>query len=117
VCVVRIDGAPVAIGAIKRATVRDFDDAHSGLASLHDAFEWELGYLYTDAAHERQGIASYVVRLLLRVHGPGNLMASTEISSGSGMVGILERNGFRFMGRPWRSERHTRYLGLFLRFE
>jgi hypothetical protein len=32
-----------------------------------------------------------------------------------GMVRILERNGFRAFGKPWKSGIHGNMLGLFLR--
>ena len=44
-------------------------------------------------------------------------MASTEITNNPGMVKILERNGFRLFGKPWKSKIHSHYLGLFLRFK
>lgn len=113
-CIARIDSQAVAMGAIKPATAADFDADKSGLAQLKSAFEWELGYLYTDPAYAGQGIASNVVRLLLRRFGGANLMASTEMSSA--MARILEKSGFRFVGAPWPSAIHGNILGLFLRF-
>jgi GNAT superfamily N-acetyltransferase len=113
-CISRVDDQAVAIGAIKPATSADFDADKSGLVQLRSAFEWELGYLYTEPAYARQGIASNIVRLLLRRFGGGNLMASTEMASN--MARILESNGFRFVGAPWPSAIHGNFLGLFVRF-
>jgi len=117
-CVARIDGEPVAIGAIKTKTASDFSEGKSGLGEhLAAAFDWELGYLYTERKFEGQGIATNIVRCLLRAYGRGNLMASTEISVNPTMVKILEKQGFRMFGKPWQSRRHDGYLGLFLRLE
>lgn len=116
-CVAKIDNRPVAIGGIKVATKDDFSQANAGLPELRDSFEWELGYLFTEKEYEGQGIASNVVRCLLRGYGNGNLMASTEISANPNMVRILEKRGFRLFGKPWESGIHGNYLGLFLRFE
>jgi len=44
-------------------------------------------------------------------------MASTEITANPAMVRILEKQGFRLFGKPWKSDIHGNYLGLFLRFE
>lgn len=115
-CIAKVDGSAVAIGAIKPKTSSDFSGSKSGLTELKIAFEWELGYLYTEPDYERQGFASNIVRLLTRSFGNGNLMASTEVSANVGMVRILERSGFRFFGKPWKSGIHDDYLGLFLRF-
>lgn len=117
ICIAKVDGVVVAIGGIKEKTQTDFEDEKAGVPNLAGEFEWELGYLFTEKNYERKGIASTVVRLLLEAYGPGNLMASTEISANPGTVKILEKNGFRLFGRPWRSGIHSNYLALFLRFE
>jgi len=112
-CIVNTDAAPIAIGAIKRKTVADFWLA--GLPALEEAFDWELGYLYTQPTHQGQGIAATVVRELLTAYGPGNLMASTEISANPAMVRLLENHRFSRVGRAWKSAIHGNDLGLFLR--
>jgi hypothetical protein len=117
ICVAKIDGDAVSIGAIKQKTNSDFSDEKSGLTELAEQFEWELGYLFTEKGQNGKGIASTIVKLLLDAYGGGNLMASTEISENPGMVKILERNGFRLFGRPWKSQIHENYLGLFLKFK
>tara|TARA_R110002050_G_scaffold167946_2_gene299014 strand:- start:7219 stop:7395 length:177 start_codon:yes stop_codon:yes gene_type:complete len=57
-----------------------------------------------------------MVRLLINEYGNENLMASTEINTNPAMVKILEKNGFRHYGKPWKSNIHNSYLGLFLKF-
>jgi GNAT superfamily N-acetyltransferase len=104
------------MGAIKKPTRSDFNPEKAGLMSLSDEFKWELGYLYTQPAHEGKGIGSNVVKFLLQIFGHGRLMASTEIAANPAMVKILERNGFRCYGKPWRSGIHDHFLGLFLKF-
>jgi len=116
-CIAKIDGTVVAVGGIKEATATDFEDGKAGLPELAREFEWELGYLFTEPNLEGKGIGSAVVRLLIEAYGKGNLMASTEISANPGMVRILERNGFRLFGKPWKSGIHSNNLALFLRFE
>lgn len=117
-CFVKVDGATVAIGAIKPKTSGNFSVQKSGLTEMAQAFDWELGYLFTKPDYEGRGIASNVVRCLIDAYGVGNLMASTEISANPAMVRLLEKNGFKLFGRPWPSTRNEKnYLGLFLRFK
>jgi len=117
ICIARTDGEVVAIGGIKEKTASNFTNNKAGVPDLANEFEWELGYLYTDSDHEGRGIASSITRLLVDAYGKGNLMASTEIAANPAMVRILEKQGFRLFGKPWKSVIHDNYLGLFLRFE
>lgn len=116
ICITKIDNNEVAIGAIKQKTCSDFSNEKSGLPNRVDEFEWELGYLYTGSAYEGRGIASVMARLLIKDYGTDNLMASTELTANPAMVKILEKNGFRLFGKPWKSKIHDNYLGLFLKF-
>lgn len=117
ICIAKVNANPAAIGAIKQINKSDFGRQKAGLPELLGEFEWELGYLYTKKEYERRGIASTIVKLLIENYGDGNLMASTEISANPATVKILERNGFRLYGKPWKSNIHDNYLGLFLRFK
>jgi RimJ/RimL family protein N-acetyltransferase len=117
ICIAKIDGEVVGIGGIKKKTASDFYKDKAGVPDLANKFEWELGYLYTDRDHGGHGIGSAVTRLLIDAYGKGNLMASTEISANPKMVRILEKQGFRLFGKPWKSGIHDNYLGLFLRFQ
>lgn len=117
ICVARIDGKVVAIGGIKKKTASDFANNKAGVPDLANEFEWELGYLYTDSEHGGRRIASTIASLLVDAYGKGNLMASTEITANPAMVRILEKQGFRLFGKPWKSVILDNYLGLFLKFE
>ena len=115
-CIVTSNDTPVAIGAIKSKTQSDFDKQKADLTTLSDDFKWELGYLFTVDNHKGNGIAANIVKLLIKEYGDDNLMASTEINANPAMVKILERNGFRHYGKPWKSNIHKNFLGLFLKF-
>lgn len=115
-CIVSVNDNPVSIGAIKPATNSAFSVEKANLPTLQKDFDWELGYLFTLKEHRGKGIASNVVRLLIETYGNSNLMASTEISSNPSMVRILESNGFRQYGLPWKSSIHEHYIALFLKF-
>ena len=117
ICIAKIESEVVSIGAIKKKTKSDFFEEKSGLPGLADQFEWELGYLFTKHGHNGKGIASTIVRMLIESYGNENLMASTEISANPAMVSILEKNGFKLLGTPWKSDIHENYLGLFLKFK
>ena len=117
ICIAKVDDKVVSIGAIKVKTDSDFTNEKAGLTELADQFKWELGYLFTDNGYVGKGIASTIVRMLIESYGNDNLMASTEISKNPGMVKILEKNGFRLFGNPWKSQIHDNYLGLFLKFK
>lgn len=115
-CIAKIDGKVAGVGAIKVKTQSDFSNEKAGLPKQSSDFEWELGYLYTDADYAGKGIAKNIARMLLDEFGQENLMASTEISANPAMVRILEKLGFRLYGNPWKSTIHNNYLGLFLRY-
>lgn len=116
-CIAKVNNQPIAIGAIKEKTQSDFDSQKAALPELANEFDWELGYLYTEKDYEGLGIASSIVKKLILVYGNDNLMATTEISANPGMVKILERNGFHQYGKPWKSEIHDNYLGLYLKLK
>ncbi len=117
ICIAKIDSKVVSIGAIKKKTESDFSNEKAGLTEFADQFEWELGYLFTENGYSGKGIASTIARTLIESYGNDNLMASTEISENPAMVKILEKNGFRLFGRPWKSRIHENYLGLFLKYK
>lgn len=116
ICIVSIGDKPIAIGGIKPKTIEYFQKDKAELMNMEGSFEWELGYLFTDTNHSGKGIATNVSKLLLQEFGKNNIMASTEISANPCMVKILEKNGFRQYGKPWKSSIHENYLGLFLKF-
>lgn len=115
-CIAKINGKVAGVGAIKAKTESDFSNEKAGLPNKSGAFEWELGYLYTDPSYAGKGIAKNIARMLLDEFGQENLMASTEISANPAMVKILDQLGFRLYGNPWKSNIHNNYLGLFLRY-
>lgn len=117
ICLVLINDNAVAIGGIKVKTAINFSAEKANLPEVSEHFEWELGYLYTNPDFTKKGIASSMTNLLLSEYGNENLMASTEITANPRMVKILERNGFKHYGTPWKSGIHSDYLGLFLKYK
>ncbi|CAI0758297.1 MULTISPECIES: GNAT family N-acetyltransferase [Enterobacterales] len=117
ICFAYYNGELASIGALKRKTISVFSAAKADLNTLEPEFEWELGYIYTASQFQGKGLACKVVEILLESFGDENLMASTEISKNPIMVHILESNGFKLHGKPWKSGIHENYLGLFLKFK
>ncbi len=117
ICIAKVDNKAVAIGAIKQKTASDFSIQKAGLPELSSDFEWELGYLYTDNDFLGKGIASRITKTLIESYGSENLMASTEITANPAMVKILEKNGFKQFGNPWKSAIHDNCLGLLLKLK
>lgn len=117
ICIASINGNPVGIGAIKQKTDSDFTEAKADVPRVAKEFDWELGYLYTDKEYGGQGIASVIGKILIDNFGHENLMASTEVSANPATVRILEKNGFRLFGKPWKSKIHDNFLGLFLKYK
>ncbi len=117
ICIAKIDSTAVAIGAIKQKTASDFSSQKADIPDLSDDFDWELGYLFTENDFLGQGIASIIVSTLIKSYGTDNLMASTEISANPAMLRILEKNGFKLFGKPWKSAIHGNYLGLLLKLK
>jgi hypothetical protein len=115
-CLCKADNVIVSIGAIKPKTSSDFNHNKSGLDKLQNDFQKELGYCFTLPNHTGNGYSSTLVQLLLKRVEKENLMASTELYLANSMIRILERNGFKQYGSPWKSGIHNGTLGLFLRY-
>ena len=112
-----LDGRAIGCGGIKVKTLSDFSREKANLPDESQNFDWELGYIYTKPDYSGKGIASILISNLISEYGDENIMASTEISANPGMVRLLEKNGFRHYGSPWKSGIHSNYLGLFLRYK
>lgn len=112
-----VNDKAIGCGGIKEKTLSDFSREKANLPNTSQHFEWELGYIYTKPDYSNRGLASSLIKNLLKEFGNENIMASTEISANPGMVKILEKNGFRHYGTPWKSGIHSNFLGLFLKYK
>lgn len=117
ICVCKVDGEIISIGAIKPKTDSDFDSNKADLDKFRNDFSLELGYCYTLTDHLGKGYSSAIVKLLLDKCTDINVMASTELRADNSMTRILERNSFNQYGKPWKSSIHNGALGLFLKFK
>jgi RimJ/RimL family protein N-acetyltransferase len=115
IAVATVESRIIGVGAIKKKTESDFDNNKANVPKLAEQFDWELGYCYTNKEFEGRGVSSFIVKNLLNTIGNINLMASTELFHRNSMIRILEKNGFRQIGTPWKSSIHDGLLGLFIR--
>jgi hypothetical protein len=115
-CLCIINDKIISIGAIKPKTNSDFNTNKANLKDLRNNFEFELGYCFTVHEYTGKGYSSTIVKLLIDKSEDINLIATTELRANNSMVRILERNGFRLFGKPWKSTIHGGILGLFLKF-
>lgn len=116
ICIVYKNEKPIAIGAIKKATERDFLPECANLPKKSKLFEWELGYIFTLPKFRGQKIASRMVDIIMEKYGNNNLMASTELEPKNNMQRILKNCGFQHYGKTWKSKNELD-LGLFLKFK
>ncbi len=72
----------------------------------------ELGYVAVSESCRGQRLSGKVVRRVLFEFGDGPVFATT---SDEKMKSLLGRNGFRWVGHEWRSERTDEMLSLWLR--
>ena len=110
------DTSIVSIGAIKPKTNSDFNIEKADLKEMSNEFQLELGYCFTLPDKTGQGHSSTITKMLLDKVTNKNVMASTEIRSDNSVIRILERNGFKQYGKPWKSVIHKGTLGLYLKF-
>jgi hypothetical protein len=106
----------VSIGAIKPKTNSDFNSEKADLTKMRNEFQIELGYCFTLPDKTGRGYSSTITQILLDKVKDANIMASTELRSDNSMMRILERNGFKQYGKPWKSGIHKGTLGLYLKF-
>ena len=115
-CVCKENNQIVSIGAIKPKTNSDFNSEKGALEKMRKEFELELGYCFTLPDRTGRGYSSTITKMLLDKVRSENVMESTELRSDNSMIRILERNGFKQYGKPWKSIIHKGVLGLYLKF-
>lgn len=115
-CICFENGKVVSIGAMKPKSNSDFDSDKADLFKMRSEFENELGYCFTLPKRTGKGYSSTITGILLKEFENENIMASTELRADNPMTRILERNGFKLFGKPWKSGKHGGTLGLYLKF-
>ena len=108
------NSGPVAVAGLKTPLdsykKRVFSKA--GVSAQHQEFVFELGYIYVEKSHRKQGFGEKLVREAIALAGNQNIYATTRINNES-MQRILQRNNFSAIGSAYLSERSDTKLLLF----
>jgi predicted GNAT family N-acyltransferase len=108
------NSGPVAVAALKTPfesyKIRVFSKA--GVSARHQEFALELGYVYVEKTHRKQGLGEKLVQAAIALEGHQNIYATTRIDNQS-MQRILQRNRFLAIGSTYLSERNGSRLLLF----
>lgn len=83
-----------------------FQDANE--SARCDNFSFELGWAYTIEAYRGKGMCNEVVQAILKVETE-NLFATTRCDNLS-MQKILDKNGFKVIGKPYEGDGHYSLL-------
>lgn len=113
----RGDSYLVAVAAIKNPFPSYKRDVFrkAGVPAEADNFSLELGYLFVEEAHRRNGYGPQLVKKAIAPQGGAPIFATTR-SNNERMHEILQENGFVQIGSDYPSKRDpSRYLRLFVR--
>ncbi len=113
---VRLDGELVGVGAIKRPYESHRDDVFSWAKAEHDPtqFEFELGWVYVNAAGRNKRIASQLVEELMPSLNGACVYATSRVNN-ERMHASLRRFGFSRAGIPYPSKQNDPKIQLFVR--
>ena len=114
ICIAFVDNDAIGIGAIKNVYKSPFDYAQ--VSELKDYFDYELGYLFVKNKYKGQGIGKKISELLVLDLGAKNVFATTELSDENSMKFILEKLGFKQIGKPYLGRETRKAIGLFVKF-
>ena len=117
ICLVKLNGTSIAIGALKQVYKSPFD--YAGVPELSKNYNYEIGYLFVDKEniHEnigKLGIGKYITRLLLNEIRKDNVFATTEKDNENSMLHILNSVGFKITGKPYKGKKTNKNLCLML---
>ncbi|OUS02877.1 hypothetical protein A9Q86_02180 [Flavobacteriales bacterium 33_180_T64] len=117
ICLVKLNGNPVAIGALKQVYKSPFDYAE--VPELSDNYNYEIGYLFVDKENieddnGKLGIGKYITRLLLNEVRNDNVFATTEENTDNPMLHILKSTGFKIIGKTYKGNKTNKKLCLML---
>jgi hypothetical protein len=107
VCLVKLNGRSVGIGALKQVYKSPFN--YAGVSEIRHNYNYEVGYLFVHKeAIEKDfgslGIGKYITRLLLNEVIKENVFATTENNKENPMLYILRSLGFEISGNPYQGK-------------
>tara|TARA_Y100001933_G_scaffold253759_1_gene294470 strand:- start:2756 stop:3247 length:492 start_codon:yes stop_codon:yes gene_type:complete len=107
VCLVKLNGESVGIGALKQVYKSPFN--YAGVNEIQYEYNYEVGYLFVDKETIDKdsgslGLGKYITRLLLNEVAKENVFATTEYNKENPMFYILKSFGFKISGNPYQGK-------------
>jgi hypothetical protein len=117
ICLVKLNGNPIGIGALKQVYKSTFD--YAGVPELSKNYNYEIGYLFVDKTNiednlGKLGIGKYITRLLLNEVRNYNVFATTEKNTKNTMMHILKSTGFKLTGDTYKGSKTKKTICLML---
>ncbi|HBR53804.1 MAG TPA: hypothetical protein DEA82_06325 [Flavobacteriaceae bacterium] len=108
ICLVKLDGNAIGIGALKQVYKSPFD--YAKVPELKENFNYEIGYLFVDKDkikenHQGLGVGKYITKILLAEIKNENAFATTEFDTKNPMYHILKSFGFVSMGEIYKGNK------------
>lgn len=106
----------IGIGALKRPqeSYKKKVFRRAGVPGKSGEYELELGWVYIKPEHRRRGVCSSLLHQLILMTGSKKVFATTR-KDNFPMKRVLERIGFRKVGKPYKLDNDTSVLELFVR--
>ncbi|MCK7591327.1 hypothetical protein M0G43_12135 [Subsaxibacter sp. CAU 1640] len=115
ICLVKLDGNAIGIGALKQVYKTPFD--YAKIPEIKENYNYELGYLFVDkdnikANFQGLGIGKYITKLLLNEIKNENVFATTELNEKNSMYHILKSFNFESIGNTYKGQKTNKTICL-----
>lgn len=117
ICLVKLNGIAVGIGALKQVYKSPFD--YAGVSKLKEDYNYEIGYFFVDKENIKDskgklGLGKYITRLLLNEVRNDNVFATTDENTENPMLHILKSAGFKITGETYKGNKTRKNICLML---
>ena|SRR5690554_4028182 len=115
ICLVKLDGNAIGIGALKQVYKSPFD--YAKIPEIKENYKYELGYLFVDkdkikGNFQGLGIGKYITKLLLNEIINENVFATTEYDENNPMYHILKGFNFKCIGHTYKGKKTEKSICL-----
>jgi len=115
ICLVKINGNAIGIGALKQVYKSPFD--YAKIPEIKENYNYELGYLFVDkdkmkANFQGLGIGKYITKLLLNEIKNQTAFATTEYNEKNPMYHILKSFNFHCVGNTYKGKKTKKSICL-----
>src|SRR5690606_28750684 len=115
ICLVKLDGNAIGIGALKQVYKTPFD--YAKIPEIKENYNYELGYLFVDkdnikANFQGLGIGKYITKLRLNEIKNENVFATTELNEKNSMYHILKSFNFESIGKTYKGQKTKKTICL-----